>query len=148
MTAVTRIIHPGRIGRTFGAVGLAAMLAAIPACGGDDQGGADDTSAPADFCTLVVQTALAAQIAAVDDEFGAGVERALGQLADRAPTDDLRAAMETFAEHAEQVDALDPDDPEQMWDVIELLGAPSFIEANEVLNTYLEETCGFGNAAD
>lgn len=138
--------RPARIAGILAAAGLAASVAILPACGGDDDGGAA-TLDDSDFCSLVIETTFAALVTE-DDEYGAGVERALGGLADQAPTDELRAAMTTFAEYAEKVDALDMDDPDDMWEVIELLGDPSFIEANDTLDTYLAETCDFANAAD
>lgn len=135
-----------RITGMLAAMWLAGAISVVPACGGDDDGGTgvlDDT----EYCALVIRTAFATQIAA-DDDFDTGLYRALGELAEQAPNDELRSAMVAFGEHADQADALDPDDPEHTWNLIELLGEPAFVEANEVLNTYLEHTCEFSNAVD
>lgn len=142
----TRTTRSARIAGALGALCLAGTLSILPACGGDDAG---DTGAAgeADFCALVMQTSLAA-FAASDDELDTGFYRALGDLADQAPTEELRTAMAAFAEYADKTAALDPDDPEDMWDAIELLGEQSFIDANDALNTYLEEVCEFTNAVD
>lgn len=134
-----------RITSALAVVGLAGAVSILPACGGDD--GDTGAAGETDFCALVMQTSLAAY-AASDDEFETGFYRALGELADRAPTDELRTAMEAFAEYADKTADLDPDDPEHMWDAIELLGEQSFIDANDALNTYLEVDCNFSNAAD
>lgn len=135
----------GRIAALLGALCLAGTVSILPACGGDDS----DTAAvgETDFCSLVMQTSFAA-LAAGDDEFDTGFYRALGDLADRAPTEELRAAMDAFADYADKVAALDPDDPDDMWEYFGLHGEESFIDANDALNTYLEEVCEFSNAAD
>lgn len=130
-----------RVTGTLAALCLAGAISVAPACGGDDDGGALDDS---EYCAMVIGAAFAAQITADDN----ALYRALGELADQAPNEELRGAMIAFGEHADQADALDPDDPDDMWNLIDLLGEPAFVEANEVLNAYLEQTCEFSNAVD
>lgn len=146
-TRTMRTTRPARIAGALGALCLAGSFSILPACGGDDDTGA---AGETDFCSLVIQTFFAghAASATADDEFDAVLYRALGDLADRAPTEELRAAMGAFADYADKVTALDPDDPDDMWEYIDLLGEESFMDANDTVSTYLEEVCEFSNAAD
>jgi hypothetical protein len=122
-------------------------LLVIAACGDDDSaaggggGGAASLSEEA-FC---------AQLAEMEDddvEFDGEVVAQLAALARQAPTAELRGALETFAEIAEQLEGLDDDDPEAIGIAFGVMFDPEVMGAIETIERFLSETCGIDTGDD
>lgn len=117
--------------RLAGAV-LGGLL--LTGCGGDDGAGQLDDAA---FCERVA----AFEAAAGDEAPDAAELGELRRLAEQAPTDELRDAIETLIPVIERFAELDEDDPEAFELVAELLAEPDYLTAAQTLETYATDTC-------
>jgi hypothetical protein len=115
-----------------GAVLIALVLVG---CGGDDGAERLDDDA---FCARVATLEAASSGEAPD----AVDVSELRKLAEQAPNDELRAAIETLVPVIERFTELDENDPEALGLVFELLVDPAFQEATETVEAYATGTCG------
>jgi hypothetical protein len=147
--------------RPLALLAIAALPWALVACGGDDDGG-DAGGADSDFCTLAKAADSSSDDAstALDTADPAKIEEALNaaladaeRAAEIAP-DDIKAAVEKVVDGQRQlIEGLERND----WDILAAIGDedfaaliedPSFQEASNELEAYLETTCGITPETD
>lgn len=119
--------------------GAGALALLLAACGGDDGG---STASDEEFCAELAALEEADAGGDGSDELDAEALAQLQDLADRAPNEDLRTALETLGDIAEQMSDLDEDDPEAFGQVMALMFDPDVISAGETLDTYMVDVCG------
>lgn len=119
--------------------GAGALALLLAACGGDDGGSA---ASDEEFCAELAALEEADAGGDGSDELDAEALAQLQDLADRAPNEDLRTAIETLGDIAEQMSDLDEDDPEAFGQVMALMFDPEVISAGETLDTYMVDVCG------
>lgn len=108
------------------------MLAA--ACGDDSGGGGVSTEA---FCAELERIDANADIDIEDPEALAEFTA----LAERAP-EEVRGAMQEFAEIANRLEGLDDDDPEAFGAAFALFGDPDFLQALKTVSLFMADDCG------
>ena len=123
-----------RIGVVLGAAALV-----LGACGGGDSNALSDE----EFCAELEALEEADANGEGSDELDAEALAQLRDLADRAPNEDIEAALTTLGDIAEDMEGFDEDDPDAFGEVMALMFDPEVISAGETLDTYLTETCGF-----
>jgi len=125
---------------------LAVCLALVGAsCGGDDSGsGSGSALSNEEFCAKV--EALDAVDPSTDDM--ADVVTTVEELADAAPSDELRDAMLALVPVMTALDNLDENDPDAMSKIMEIMMDPEVIAAGELIEKYSTETCGIDGSAD
>jgi hypothetical protein len=119
--------------------GAGALALLLAACGGDDGGSA---ASDEEFCAELAALEEADAGSDGSDELDAEALSQLQDLADRAPDEELRTAIETLGDIAEQMSDLDEDDPEAFGQVMALMFDPEVISAGETLDTYMVDVCG------
>jgi len=113
---------------------VAAMALVVAACGGSDESSSGSKEA---FCAQLerIET-IGAGLDEPDDAFIGE----LTALADAAPTDELRSAVNEVKSAIEIL--VSSDDPEQVAAQLENLDEQKFDEANAAIETYAVEDCG------
>lgn len=125
-------------GRLVARVVPLVVLAILAACGGDSSGSSSGSMSDEDFCREVER------LNSTDP--GSDVDAALGilsGLADKAPNDEVREALQAIGPVIEEMSNIDESDPEAMARAFELMFSPELVKAGEVLNAYSSEVCGF-----
>ncbi|MCD9622361.1 hypothetical protein [Rhabdothermincola salaria] len=117
-------------------VALLALLAV--SCGGSDEGG-DAASSPEEFCSRLQQF----QDTFANEEADPETMAEFAALADDAPDEDLRTALQQMEQIAEEVSGVDENDPDAMAAMLELAFSPDVVAATETIDDYGVENCGF-----
>jgi len=123
---------------------LTVCLALVGAsCGGDDSGSGSALSNE-EFCAKVEA------LDAMDPSTGdmADVVTTVEELADAAPSNELRDAMLALVPVMTALENLDENDPDAMNKIMEIMMDPEVIAAGELIEEYSTETCGIDGSAD
>lgn len=112
----------------------------LAGCGGDDQAERLDDEA---FCARVASL----EATSGDEAPDAADLAELRTLAEQAPSDELRDAIETLVPLIERFAELDENDPEALGLVFDVLADPKFQAASEKLERYATTTCGLPPSA-
>ncbi len=108
-------------------------------CGGDDSGSGSGTAlSNEEFCAKV--EALDGMDPSADDM--AAVVATVEELADAAPSDELRDAMLALVPVMTALENLDENDPDAMSKIMEIMMDPEVIAAGELIEKFSSETCG------
>lgn len=122
--------------RTLTALALCLALEGA-SCGGDDSGSGPALSNE-EFCAKV--EALDAMDPGTDDM--AEVVATVEELADAAPSEELRDAMRALVPVMTALENLDENDPDAMNKIMEIMMDPEVIAAGELIENFSSETCG------
>lgn len=106
----------------------------LPACGGDS----GPSSSDADFCREIEQL----ENLNIETDIAAAAD-ILSDLAEKAPNDDVRGALELIAPIFEQLSTVDQNDAAAMQEIFEMMSSPEVTAASEVLDRYGSDVCGF-----
>lgn len=113
-------------------------------CGGDDSGsgsggsGGGDAVSIEEFCDKI-----SALESAVEPDDMASAVAVIADLADSAPTDELKDALETMLPVLEGMAEIDENDPDAMNELMTLMMDPDVMEASAVMEAFGDEECGF-----
>lgn len=124
---------------------FAVLALVLAACGDDDGPSGSDGGAMSDqeFCALIEEMENQADDGDELESFAV-----FGQIARRAPNNEVRDALLKFAEIAEELDGLDEDDPEAMGVMFGLMLDPEVQAASESIENYVSDVCGFDLGMD
>ncbi len=114
-------------------------LAVLPACGGDSGPSARDQA----FCKEIEQL----DQLDIETDIGAAAD-ILNDLATKAPSDEVRDALNLIAPIFEQLATADQNDAEVMGEIFAMMSSPEIAAASEVLDRYGSEVCGFEDTED
>ena len=128
--------------RTLTALTICLALVGV-SCGGDDSGSGSAALSDEEFC--VELTALDGMNPDVGDM--AAVVTTIEDLADKAPSDELRDAMLALVPVMTMMSEIDDNDPDAMNKVMEIMMDPEVMAAGELLEKYSSETCGIDDSA-
>lgn len=111
-------------------------------CGGDS--GGSNALSEAEFCDKIASfEGTAAQEADTTTMLAV-----LNELADSAPTEELRDAIKTIAPIMKELEGIDESDPEAFAKAMEIMMDPDIVAAGAVLETFTAETCGLTDTTD
>lgn len=112
---------------------------ATTACGGGSQASNSEQA----FCD---------EIEKLDSlDFDSNVDSAakiLMDLAKKAPSDEIRNALGVIAPIFDQLAEADPNDPNAMNEIFEMMSSPEVASASEVLESFSTDICGFEDSQD
>ncbi len=112
------------------------------ACGGDS--GGSNALSEAEFCDKIASV----EGTAPADADMTTVLAVLADLADSAPTKELRDAIETIAPIMQELEGVDENDPEAFAKAMEIMMDPKIVAAGAVLEKFATETCGLTDTTD
>lgn len=116
---------------------LFAGALALPACGGDSPASSSDEA----FCQEIERL----DELDIEEDIASAAE-ILGDLAKKAPNDEVRNALELIAPIFQRLSEVDEADVTAMQEIFALMSSPEVTAASDVLDRYGSDVCGFDQA--
>ena len=113
----------------------------IASCGGDS--GSSAKASEAEFCAMLqaIESDQVFENAMEDPEASAKATKLLTDLAEAAPTAELKEAIETLIPVMETMATIDENDPEAFASLMELMSDPKLESAGETVDAYSTDIC-------
>ena len=113
----------------------------IASCGGDSC--LSSKASEAEFCAMLqaIESDQVFENAMDDPEATAEATKLLTDLAEAAPTAELKEAIETLIPVMETMAAIDENDPEALASLMELMSDPKLESAGETVDAYSTDVC-------
>ena len=118
----------------------------IISCGGDSDSSAK--ASEAEFCAMLqaIESDQVFENAMEDPEASAEATKLLTDLAEAAPTAELKEAIETLIPVMEKMTTIDENDPEALASLMELMSDPKLESAGETVDAFTEDVCKIPNS--
>jgi len=114
----------------------------IISCGGDS--GLSSKASEAEFCAMLqaIESDQVFENAMEDPEASAEATKLLTDLAEAAPTAELKEAIETLIPVMEKLVGIDENDPEALASLMEFMSDPKLQSAGETIDAFTVDVCG------
>lgn len=118
----------------------------IISCGGDSDSSAK--ASEAEFCAMLqaIESDQVFENAMDDPEAAAEATKLLTDLAEAAPTPELKEAIETLIPVMEKMTTIDENDPEALASLMELMSDPKLESAGVTVDAFTEDVCKIPNS--